>query len=350
MQANEVADWMIVGAGPAGIAAVGKLLDAGIAAEKIYWIDPVFKVGDFGGKWRGVSSNTKVKLFTRYLNTCHSFEYDKCQENFLLNQTNPEETCELELAADPLLWVTKGLRAKVKSIEGSVEKLSMKKGSWQAILRDEKVLHAKNVILAIGSEAKSLSHSVPMIDLETALNPEKLKQVCQANDTVAVFGSSHSAVIIMQNLLATSVKKIINFYLSPFRYAVYLDNDEILFDDTGLKGKTAQWARENLHGALPERLVRVIANQENLQAYLPECTKAVYAVGFARRENLAVEGVSLDSYNDRSGILAPGLFGVGIAFPQASTDRFGNVEYRVGLWKFIRYLGEVLPVWLKYGI
>ena len=41
-------DWAVIGAGPAGIAAIGKLLDAGIEPQRIAWIDPTFAVGDFG--------------------------------------------------------------------------------------------------------------------------------------------------------------------------------------------------------------------------------------------------------------------------------------------------------------
>ena len=50
--------WTVIGAGPAGIAAVGRLLDHGIAPEKIAWVDPDFTAGDLGNKWRAVSSNT----------------------------------------------------------------------------------------------------------------------------------------------------------------------------------------------------------------------------------------------------------------------------------------------------
>lgn len=59
--------WAVIGAGPAGIAAVGKLIDAGINPKEIVWIDPEFKVGDFGTHWRNVSSNTKVGLFLKIL-------------------------------------------------------------------------------------------------------------------------------------------------------------------------------------------------------------------------------------------------------------------------------------------
>ena len=118
---------------------------------------------------------------------------------------------------------------------------------------------------------------------------------CNPLDTVAVFGSSHSAIIIIKTLIEQcNIKKIINFYKSPLRYAVFLD--------TGFK----------------KRIIH-IDGIENLQ------------------------------YNEHSGIIAPGLFGLGIAFPEKKIDRYGSTEYRVGLWKFMDFLNKVLPVWLKYG-
>lgn len=54
--------WAIVGAGPAGIAAIGKLLDYGITPADILWLDPAFKVGDLGQLWQNVSSNTIVPV------------------------------------------------------------------------------------------------------------------------------------------------------------------------------------------------------------------------------------------------------------------------------------------------
>ncbi|WP_119344801.1 hypothetical protein [Facilibium subflavum] len=50
--------WAVVGAGPAGILSLGMLLDKDVDADEIIWIDPEFKVGDFGQKWTQVSSNT----------------------------------------------------------------------------------------------------------------------------------------------------------------------------------------------------------------------------------------------------------------------------------------------------
>ncbi|MBX9705969.1 MAG: pyridine nucleotide-disulfide oxidoreductase, partial [Gammaproteobacteria bacterium] len=149
-------------------------------------------------------------------------------------------------------------------------------------------------------------------------------------------------------LLESGVKKIINFYQGALRFAVYLD-DFILFDNTGLKGETAKWTRENIDGKVSDRLERIWSNDGNVKAFLPQCTKSVQAIGFGRR-NILIEGLPVVTYNDKSGIIAPGLFGCGIAFPETTVDPFGNVEASVGLWKFMKYLNRVVPIWQKYTV
>ena len=95
MSSNKTNQWTVVGAGPAGIAAVGKLLDSGVLPSSIAWVDPAFKVGDLGQKWRKVLSNTKVSLFLKYLRHCESFQYEKAGD-FNLNHLDENSTCLLE--------------------------------------------------------------------------------------------------------------------------------------------------------------------------------------------------------------------------------------------------------------
>jgi len=177
--------------------------------------------------------------------------------------------------------------------------------------------------------------------------PSKLKEKCDVNDTVAVFGSSHSAVIILQQLVDMGVKKVINFYRHPIRYAVTID-DWILHDNTGLKGKAAEWAKENINGTLPANLVRMQSNPENIATHLNSCNKAIYAVGFAQR-NIDVKGMNKVEHNTHNSIIAPGLFGIGICFPEEVIDRLGNREVNVGLWKFMQYINKIMPIWMGYS-
>ena len=340
--------WAVIGAGPAGIAAVGKLIDYGIPPQKIAWIDPAFKVGDLGVRWHKVASNTKVKFFLKFFKECKIYQAPLLSKDFAIEKIDPEETCLLALVAEPLQHITNHLKSKVKTIQDKVQKLKLYNRRWQITLKDLKI-NANNVIMAIGAEPTSLAFpNIEEIPLYIALNPDQLRSISKKEDTIAVFGSSHSAIIVLKTLLGQCrVKKIINFYLSPLRYAVYFD-DWILFDNTGLKGTIAEWARKYINGKLPAKLQRLISNEENIKNILGCCNKVIYATGFQKR-HIAIEGMPTIECNEQSGIMAPGLFGLGIAFPEAKVDRYGILEYQVGLWKFMEYLNRILPLWLKYG-
>lgn len=340
--------WAVIGAGPAGIAAVGKLLDNGIAPERMVWIDPEFTVGDFGKKWHQVSSNTSVHLFLKFLHECQAFGYRDVGHDFAINALSPEKTCKLHFMAEPLQHITDSLVKQIPVKKAAAKMLRFSDHIWQIVLDGENI-SAHHVVLATGSQPKILDYAdLEMVPLETALDQEKLQREFNKDDVVALFGSSHSAIIVLRHLLACPVKQVINFYRSPLCYAIYLEN-EILFDNTGLKGETAQWARENIDSRIPDGLIRVFSSPENIETYLPLCNKAVYAVGFERRNSLLVEGFSTLSHNPQNGIIAPGLYGLGIAFPEHKVDPMGGVEHNVGLWKFMDYLNRVMPLWLQDG-
>lgn len=343
---NKTYQWAIIGAGPAGIAVVGKLLDLGISASSILWIDPFFEAGDFGRLWSNVSSNTKVHLFTRFLNDAASFNYDA--NAYQLKNLNPEQTCKLNYMAEPLRDITTTLLSKVDSHKGLVKEIELSNRKWH-LVGDDFEFQSCHTILAFGATPLALNYpETKNISLDIAMDKEKLITAVSPDDILAVFGSSHSAVIIMKYLVEIGVEKIINFYKSPCRYAVDL-GDWILFDDTGLKGETAKWARENIDGVLPSNLERHHATKVNIAHYLPQCNKAIFAVGFKKRSSVVIKHYESATYNSQTGIIAPGLFGFGIAYPECRVNEIGMSENKVGLWKFMDYLNRILPIWLKYG-
>ena len=348
MQAKKQMQWAVVGAGPAGIAAVGKLLDNGIAPENLLWIDPHFHVGDLGGLWKNVSSNTSVALFIDFLRSTNSFSYHEAPNHFSINHLPLDETCLLNEVVQPLQWISDNLRQQVVSVESRVNRMDLAERVW-TLSTDMQNFKAQNVILATGSVPSTLSYpGVDVIPFEAAIDKDRLSQIVNNNGSYAVFGSSHSAIIIVRHLVELGVKKVINFYRSPCRYAIDMGN-WILFDNTGLKGQTAAWAREHIDGRLPANLLRVNTDEHHIARFLPECDKVIYAVGFQRRNTLIIGDYEQADYNPHVGIIGPGLFGFGIAYPELKTDPSGNEELQVGLWKFMVYLNRVLPVWLKYG-
>ncbi len=246
--------WTVIGAGPAGIAAVGRLIDHGIAPEEIAWIDPEFAAGDIGGKWQAVPSNTHLALFLDYFHGSAAFRFSDAPA-FPLSDIGMQETCALALVAEPLRWITGHLGERVDVYRTTATALSLQKRRW-LIEAGEREVASENVILAVGAEPKRLDYpDLHEIPVDVALDPQRLARQPLEGATVAVFGSSHSTMIALPHLLRQPVKKVLNFYRSPLRYAVDFD-DWILFDDVGLKGKAAQWARENIDGVWPDRLQR----------------------------------------------------------------------------------------------
>ncbi|MDX2345815.1 MAG: pyridine nucleotide-disulfide oxidoreductase [Legionella sp.] len=344
--------WSVIGAGPSGILAVAKLIDSGISPKHISWIDPTFTVGDLSDKWSEVPSNTIVKLFVDYIKDMQCINLNLLSQCELFDLPD-NETCYLSNVVTPLQQCTQQLKPKVHAIKDNVTHLELKNRFWHIKLcnRDSpEEIKSNNIILANGatpSEFK-LNTNAETIPLNIALSPKKLKNYIKRDDSIAVFGSSHSAILILKNLVDLNTTQIINFYLSPCQYALNL-GDWTLFDNTGLKGSAARWAKENIDGQLPDNLMRIISNEKNINQYLPTCNKIITATGFKANDSIQIKGVNSNHYQPQTGIIAPGLFGLGIAYPEKTTNDFGIAETKVGLWKFATYLKKILPIWLKYS-
>jgi hypothetical protein len=338
-------DWAVVGAGPAGIAAVGRLIDLGVTPQSILWIDPVFNVGDFGGLWSNVSSNTTVQLFQNFLHASSTFNYANAPIDFAINHLPLDKTCTLNAIVESLQWISNEMCKKVHAVSGIAHQLARAKDHWAIDLTLTR-FKAHKVILATGATPLVLDHKTPSIPFDIAIDKQRLECIFNPQETYAVFGSSHSAIMIIRHLVELGSKRIINLYRSPCQYAMNM-GDWIKFDNTGLKGDTACWARENIDGKHPSNLNRLLISECNLPNILKSCDKIIYAIGFERRDSTDVLGEQLDQYNQNTGIIAHGLFGLGIAYPELKSDPEGRYELQVGLWKFMLYLNQVLPLWLN---
>lgn len=340
-------DWIIVGDGPAAISTIGVLLEIGTLPLKIKWIGPEFNVGRLSC-YKDVSANTKNKMFVKFLESCKVFKQIASEEIEAFKTLDPEKEYPLENIIKPLQAITKGLMNKVNIVKGKMESLDYDGNVWHVGVNNEDHV-ATHVVLATGSYPKRLElegFKDKEIPLDKALDKCYMKNVLSPDDTVAVVGSAHSAILLLKYISELKVKKIYNFYNKPILYPVDMGG-WTLYDQSGIVGIAAEWAKNILEKGLAPTIERVLSTEENLNKILPECTKIIYSIGFARNELPFIkENPTLD-YDHSTGIIGPRLFGIGIAFPEVVIDPAGNAEYSVGLPSFMRYAQKVVPCWAQ---
>lgn len=346
---NSHAKWAVVGAGVAGISVVAILHDCHVPFNEITWIDPEFNVGRLGQYYQNVPSNSKVKEFFCFINICKTFQQLPCPGLEKLKTLDPESEQLLKVMVEPLQQISNELKNRVTSLQDSLENLYFENNLWH-ISTKKTDFTADNVILATGSHPKVLQYgNSNIIPLDIAIDFNKLRNIVLPNDSVLVVGSSHSAILILKYLSELNVKAIFNLYNKPIHYYTEINNN-ILYPATGLKGIAAQWAKEVLEKNPPKNLFRIFNSEENRKKTIDGSTKIIYAVGFERNQLPPISQNPNYNYNDTNGIIAPRLFGIGIAFPEKMLDALGNTEYKVGMNSFITYAQRIVPYWLNIKI
>ena len=352
---------VVVGAGPAGICAVGNMLERRVGP--VLWVDDAFDGGRINKRYREVPSNTKTKLFIDFAEALTPFR------QVIANTPSPNamdyrrsldqgKGTYLGDAADMLLMLTNGLKKTpgVEVRQGRVESASLDADKGWTVglkLSDDQTSRVVSDRLILCTGASPSSQTLPVnipglqeLDLDTTLSPTRLSELIPADKstTIAVIGASHSAILVLLNLsrLALSTHpnlKIKWFTRHPLRYAVFMDG-WILRDNTGLKGEAAEWAKQNLE---PEVFASSPVSQcitpinysreEEAARYaseLPGCDYIVQAIGYNRDSLPALTHNSAPleaDYDPLTGALLdrakgeriPGLYGAGIAFPERVT-------------------------------
>ena len=279
-------NWTVVGAGSAGVASVGFLLEFGIPENEILWIDPEFNVGRMGKYYYNVPGNALTRNYTIFIKSCRVFnEFPSASRDALMKYSDSTEECMLGFIVDPLRDITQHLRTKINSIQTTVTSLEqVDDQTWKLQLPDHEIT-SDYVILATGSDPKNLDYSCKTsIPLDLALDKQTLSTLVNPQeDTIAVIGGSHSAVLILKYLNELGIKRIINFYRNPLKYA-YDMGDGIPPQFNGLKGETGRWAYSILERNTPISIIRKKNTQEARDAWLSLCNKIIYAVGYERSE------------------------------------------------------------------
>lgn len=336
------AQWTIIGAGPAGIITVGLLLDLGVDPQDIVWVDPEFNVGRMGKFYETVPGNTRTFLYIEFINACKTFQEINTPSMQALQYYEPHLAYPLEIIINPLRDITQYMCTKVRAKQDSLTSLDFINDQWYVGLSQETVI-SRSVVLATGSHPRNLHYPCDQeIPLDMALNKDQLAQQVTPQDTIAVVGSAHSAVLVMKYLSELPVGRIINFYLKPLEFVQDMGAWFLL-----TKSLAGDWAKNVLEKNPPAHLIRLLNTPQTLSAWLPICTKIIYACGFDRNELPAINGTDpIVSYHETTGVIAPRLFGIGIAFPEKEMHSDGSSEYNIGLLDFMSYAQKIIPAWL----
>lgn len=348
----------VIGAGPAGVAIVGNLLELPHKVGSIVWIDPLFTAGRLA-RYTNVPSNTKLSLFKKYAEACESFDAKQFKSKIVGADLN--KGCKLGLASNMVEEISVNLinqqQNVLKAEWGYAKEILELDGGQLKVIHDGGIeTLAQKVFIATGSQPKALNlhskYGLKMIDLDTALDSEKLASEVNSSDSVVVLGSSHSAMLAVMNLCQLKNRpEVINYYRSSLKYAVD-KGDYVLFDNTGLKGEVADWTRIEMKKCTNLERVQLPKDEEQFfSELLPKSSHIVYAVGYERINSLRFNGVAIQDlkYNKKNGnivvqnVEAKNAFGFGIAFPEQTYDPEGHVEEAVGLWKFMNYIKATVP-------
>jgi hypothetical protein len=256
---------------------------------------------------------------------------------------------------------------------------------------------APQLHLSTGSHPSRLDlHSpypdIKILDLDQVMVLSSLPSLLPSDkrSIVGIIGNSHSGILAAMNLwtVATSSSagdttsnekkknkdeikrdlKIINFQRREILFAEYRD-DGIVWDNSGLKGRTAEWAREHMSSDKSKtdngetesedgtiKQIRFdLCPQTEEEIY--ENYHLIYAVGYFRNplppitiNSIKVKDEELEFDMHSSGFhckneRVKGLYGTGIAFPEETEDPEGHVEAAVGFGKFVKFAERVKEEW-----
>jgi hypothetical protein len=210
---------------------------------------------------------------------------------------------------------------------------------WTLVGNNGSLHRVGRVILCTGAIPRKLDLPRPAIPLEVALCRDALAKFVGPNDSVAVFGTSHSGTLVLRNLQQVGCRRITAFYRGevPFRWKRNHDSE-------GLKQESAAIADEivaRAWGDATPTLVRM-DDTATLVRQVMNCDYIVYAIGFEPRlpELVGIGGQILSDvrHNPATAEIAPAMWGFGIGFPSLYEKPLGGLAPDVGFGGFIGHI------------
>ena len=329
----------IIGCGASGSLCLLELVRKGQDLSKITVIDPYFDGGDLGRRWGAVKSNTKWQQIVDSLSQYPSVAAPIAELN---KSYAPEDIFLLSDLANLLQQAARPLLQSVNLHVDTCKKLKKTEAGWSIdlVAGGELPETFARVFLCQGGVEKQLDYGKPVIPLDIALDPLRLRRVVRPGQTVTVVGLSHSGTLALRNLndLGVSLNGIYDTE-KPFYFA-----RDGCYD--GIKEEAATIADMITAKTLPVKLVST-KDTKNLVKILTKTDWVVLSIGFTARSLcvIALDGTQLNEvdYSPTTALVAgqADLYGFGISYPGVSEIE-GKTYKDVSIPSFVQQIQRCL--------
>jgi len=321
----------IIGYGITGMLALA-ILQENIELSKVCIIDPHFDGGLLLRDYGDLLSNTPLSKTIDALK--------RIQSSYVL----PDEYVSYDINKITPLYIlvhiirdfTKNYLLKTTNYETKV--ISLKYDSvWKIQTEDNKTIESRVIFMCHGSKPKQLKCNIPSIPLHIALNKNMLKKYVKKNESVIVFGTSHSGTLVLENLEELSIKTTAIYkHKVPFLFAKDGEYD-------GIKEEAERIAYSILKNEYKNIKLLHVTTIDEIIKETKVSNWVIYALGF---ETAQINNIDISKYDNKTGkiIDQQNAYGFGIAYPSLAPD---NIHVDVGIYSFVEHIQTQIPEILK---
>jgi hypothetical protein len=320
----------ILGFGIAGQLLLLELRTRGIPPNQIVILDETFLGGALATHYGAVQSNTPWWKTRKALAEYPLYSQEVLAEG---DAKFPSDQC-MPVRDIARLCLKTALQAtnRVEKIRTTVSKIE-NDGSY-VVRHTFGLIRCQTLFVCHGGQEKSLDLSIPVIPLSLAFDTHTLAQHVTTDDSIVLFGLSHSGVILCENLSNLGVPTTA-IYNTPTPFEFERDGHY-----GGIKEGAIPIAEAILAGNKPHITLQTWNDPLALHKVLSKATKCIYSVGFAPR---ILQGLSTE-YDPQTAELKnhPNAYGYGIAFP-GTTVLDGKTYVDVSVLSFQEQIRKTLP-------
>ena len=307
--------------------------------------------GDLARRYGSVVANLTC---AQLMNAIHAVPRWKDARLTVLEAQDPNTCPRLSELCRQLNELMRGLVSQVVLHSQHITSLCQIPGGWRLETAEGGAFQVVKAVICTGGEPRQLDYPKPAIPLEVALDAAALASYIRPTDRVVVFGTAHSGTLILRNLRAIGCMDIVGVYrdVPAFRWArshtpecpCHLIGGTGCHDSEGVKQESAMIADAIVRGEWPEVRILRAEGEEFVRAVMA-AEYVVYATGFRARIPVVkgMGGDVLDIRHDpETGLLAPGLWGFGLAFPGQYERPQGGTAPDIGLPGFVAQIQACL--------